>query len=191
MPLAVVHMETGNVRLIPFEGEVRYPANKSLDLAFLPNAAASVDTLKVWPMLDPEYVTMGLDVYAFGYTARGNPYPLECGYHSGSTVVVRRADKSMGGYPAVVLSLAVLEGMSGCALQTVDHPGLTRAVVGICCGNESRRILAQEVVQATSEKGEYREEVHRLVEHGLALPVQTISAFFDELGIAADAYRTG
>lgn len=180
--LGVIHMPKEKTTVFEVD-EVRFPADENLDLAFLPRAVAGVERLSVWPTLDPQHVTMAVDAYAFGYTARGNPFPVECGYHAGSVVVVRHDYEYLGGYSALALSFPVLEGMSGCPLLTSDSPGLDRRLMGICCGNESQRLLAHEVVQATRGDGEYREEIHRVVEQGLALPIDVITSFLAEVGV--------
>jgi hypothetical protein len=146
--LGIIHFPENGEANIRWVERVHYPADKNLDLAFLPQAAAGVDGLVVWPTADPQGVVMAIDAYAFGYTARGNPFPVECGYHAGSVVAVRPDYEYLGAYKAVALSFPVLEGMSGCPLLTSETPDLSRRLIGVCCANESQRVLAHEIVQA-------------------------------------------
>lgn len=163
--------------------EVLYPADDKLDLAYLPGVASVIESRVSWPAGDQSWILMGIEAHAFGYTARGNPFPVEIGYHPGSVVVRRNSDPNLGGYPSVVLSFSVLEGMSGSPLLSADSPDLSRQVIGICCGNESHRIVAREVVSTEVDGREIREQVQRLVEQGLALPLWTICEFLREIGV--------
>jgi hypothetical protein len=143
--------------------EVVYPDDETLDLAYLPGAASMIESRVAWPLGDQSWILMGIEAHTFGYTARGNPFPVEIGYHSGSVVVRRHSDPNLGGYPSIVLGFSVLEGMSGSPLLSADSPDLTRRVIGICCGNESHRIVAKEVVSTEVDGREVREQVQRLV----------------------------
>ncbi len=183
--LAVLHFDNrgGKRESLILVDEVLYPADEKLDLAYLPRAASVIESRVAWPVGEQSWILMGIEAHAFGYTARGNPFPVEIGYHSGSLVVRRHSDPNLGGHPSIVVSFSVLEGMSGSPLLSADSPDLTRQVIGICCGNESHRIVAREVVSTEIDGREVREQVQRLVEQGLVLPLWTILGFLQEIGV--------
>jgi hypothetical protein len=184
--LAVLHFDNSRgprkTALIVVD-EILYPADEKLDLAYIPGAASVIESRVFWPVGDQSWILMGIEAHTFGYTARGNPFPVEIGYHSGSVVVRRHSDPNLGGYPSIALSFSVLEGMSGSPLLSADSPDLGRQIIGICCGNESHRIIAREVVSTEIDGREVREQVQRLVEQGLALPLWTIFDFLREIGV--------
>lgn len=183
--LAVLHFDNrGEARqALILVDEVLFSADRDLDLAYLPRAAGVIENRVTWPLADQSWVLMGIGAHAFGYTARGNPFPIEIGFHSGSVVVRRNSDPNLGHYPSVVVDFSVLEGMSGSPLASADSPDLNRRIIGICCGNESHRIVAREVVSTEIDGTEVREQVQRLVEQGLALPIWIISEFLQEMGV--------
>ena len=183
--LAVLHADNaeGKRESIIFPEEVLFPADDGLDLAYLPGAASVIESRVTWPMGEQSWILMGIEAHAFGFTARGNPFPVEIGYHSGSVVVRRHSDPNLGGFPSIVLNFPVLEGMSGSPLLSAESPDLSRRVIGICCGNESHRIVAREVVSTEVDGREVREQVQRLVEQGLGLPLWTVLDFLQEIGV--------
>lgn len=183
--LAVLHVDNAGERreslIIP--EEVLFPDDDGLDLAYLPKAANVIKSRVAWPLGEQSWILMSIEAHTFGYTAGGNPFPVEVGYHSGSVVARRNSDPNLGGFPSLVLSFPVLEGMSGSPLLSAESPNLSRRVIGICCGNESHRIVAREVVSTEIDGREVREQVQRLVEQGLALPLWTILDFLQEIGV--------
>ena len=60
----VVHDEELN-RVVAIE-ECRYPKHSSIDIAFIPNALKR-EKREFFPILSPESIVMGMDVYSFGY----------------------------------------------------------------------------------------------------------------------------
>jgi hypothetical protein len=186
--LAVLHFDNRREtrQALVLVDEVLFPADEKLDSAYLPSAVSVIKNRVLWPRGDQSWILMGIEAHAFGYTARGNPLPIEIGYHAGSVVVRRHSDPNLGGYPSIVLGFSVLEGMSGCPLASADSPDLTRRIIGICCGNESQRIVASEVVSTDIGGRQVREQIQRLVEQGLALPIWTISEFLREIGVETE-----
>jgi hypothetical protein len=183
--LAVLHIDNAGERRksLIFPEEVLFPADDGLDLAYLPKAASVIESRVTWPVGEQSWILMGIEAHTFGYTARGNPFPIEIGYHSGAVVARRNSDPNLGGFPSLVLNFPVLEGMSGSPLLSAESPDLSRRVIGICCGNESHRIIAREIVSTEIDGREVREQVQRLVEQGLGLPLWTIMDFLQEISV--------
>lgn len=183
--LAVLHADnSGETReSLIFPEEVLFPADEGLDLAYLPKPASVIESRVTWPMGEQSWILMGIEAHAFGYTARGNPFPVGIGYHAGSVVARRNSDPNLGGFPSLVLNFPILEGMPGSPLLSAESPDLSRRVIGICCGNENQRIVAREVVSTEVDGREVRDQVQRLVEQGLRLPLWAILDFLQEIGV--------
>jgi hypothetical protein len=172
IPLGVVDL--AHNRVIPISG-VRFPADKSVDLALLPSAIGPRPSYL--PLLSPGALLVGTDVNAYGMYSLGmNGWEnITDGYFAGHVVGFRKDGNIMS------LSFPIIEGLSGSPVKTF-HNG-TKAV-GIALGSESQRILASEVLEYRDESREVHETVHRLVEFGLAYRVETILRFCIEAGVA-------
>ena len=161
-------------RMVPIE-EVRYPQRSGLDMAFIPDALQR-SKAELFPILSPERVVMGEDVYSFGYFRAGAA--VDVGYFKGNIVNFSNA----GGLPELQrmsVSYAVLEGLSGSPVLTY-HNG--PKVVGLCYGNTQSRILASEVIEYQDERLTLKETVNRIVELGQAYHVRVVTKFLEEVG---------
>jgi hypothetical protein len=159
-------------------GVVQTPADQDLDLAFLPNALNDETHADFLPIIEPELAHGGVDVRAYGFYPYGNPFPIEGGMYSGDVVAHRYKSEAVGSYPALVLPFAVLEGMSGSPLTTY-HNGMK--VTGVCCGNETHRIVADEILDIEEGDTRYKELTQRVVERGLALHASALIEFLEEV----------
>ena len=161
-------------RMVPVE-EVRYPQHSSLDMAFIPNALQR-SKAELFPILSPEHVVMGEDVYSFGYFKAGPA--VDVGYFKGNIVNFSNA----GGFPelpSMSVSYAILEGLSGSPVLTYHHGP---KVVGLCYGNTQSHILASEVIEYQDERLTLKETINRIVELGQAYHVRVITKFLQEVG---------
>jgi hypothetical protein len=142
--------------------DIRLPSEPDLDLAFLPYALQR-DKKEFFPLLTPQQLTMGEDIYSFGYFAIGGSGVgnVERGYFGGRIVniVSDRADRA-----TITLPFPVLEGLSGSPILTY-HNG--PKVVGMAIGSRSSRILAAEIVDVEEGDVRLREITNRIVEFGV------------------------
>jgi len=155
-----------------------YPNNKSVDLAYLPNALSRPKT-EFFPILSPNDLKIGEGVYTFGYFAiGGDSRSIEQGYFAGKIVNFFNYEKSNAS-ASFTLPYAILEGMSGSPVLTY-HSG--PKVVGICIGNRNSRILASEIVEYKDDRREFKESVNRIVEFGVAHHCAAIAVFLSQVG---------
>ncbi len=130
-------------RMVPID-DVLYPRRSGLDVAFIPNA---LDRPKkdFFPVLSPDLIIMGLDVYSVGFFVMGaTPAPA---YFKGNIVNFAQSGVYTGGKPGstgMSLSYAVIEGLSGSPVITY-HNG--PKVVGLCHGSLQSRIAAAEILE--------------------------------------------
>lgn len=173
--LAVHHNLTGWKLHI---AEVRTSAHKNLDLAYLPSALGKTPTSFI-PILPPPAALVGTPVYSYGFfKPAGANQEVEQGFFSG-TVVNLLNDPGAHDFWTLTLPYPVIEGMSGSAVITnVNGPKL----VGVAYGNQGSRILASEVLEYEDEKTKVREEIHRIVEFGLAYHCDAVLRFLQEVG---------
>lgn len=156
-----------------------YPANKAIDLAYLPTALGRAKA-DFFPILTPTVLTIGFDIYTFGFFAIGGAAStIEAGYFAGKIVNFFNPDVSPAG-ASITLPFPVIEGMSGSPVLTY-HNG--PKLVGIAIGNRSSRILASEVVEYKDERIEFRESVNRIVEYGVAYHCTVIAQFLANAGV--------
>jgi hypothetical protein len=159
--------------------QIMYPSQSELDLAFLPNALES-NKKEYFPMLNPPRLTIGEEVYSFGFYAFGGQHErLVQGYFSGRIVNIYQDTDKLKAH-IVVLPYPVIEGMSGSPVLTY-HNG--PKVVGICCGSQQQRIVASEVLEYRDTEHEYKETVNRVVEFGLAYHSDCIIDFLNSISV--------
>lgn len=167
--VAIFDNETGN--LVPVNlNTCILPTNREHDLAFIPNALKRPKP-EFFPFLPPCQITIGEDVYSYGYflsssseLQAGNSTSLNQGYFKGNIVNFSSSPKTPGS-AAISLSYAVVEGLSGSPVLTY-HNG--PKVVGVCYGNVQSRVLASEVLEYRDKTVEYKETINRIVEFGRA-----------------------
>ena len=173
-------------RMVPVE-EVRYPRRSGLDIAFIPNALARPKR-EFFPILSPDPIVMGLDVYSAGFfVAGGKP---DVGYFKGNIVNFTRSE----GKPRIVgmcLSYPVIEGLSGCPVLTY-HNG--PKVVGLCYGSVQSRIVASEILEYQDERRTLQERITRILELGQAHHASVLVEFLEEAGaqgyvVSSDSVR--
>jgi hypothetical protein len=166
---------------------VLYPDDESLDLAFIPGAIRRTGVEQL-TLLKPSEASLGEEVKAFGYILDegfGGEQPLDVLAQVGHIVSVRpRGSRVMkSGYPSWGLSFPVVEGLSGSPLVT-DHGRLL--LIGLCYGSEQQRIAAHEATVVEGSGTTLREEIHRIIEFGLAFQVTVLEAFLQS--VAAGEY---
>ena len=160
-------------QLIPIS-DFKVPTHPEFDVAFIPNALQR-EKSEFFPLLSPHLVTMGEDVYSFGYYLSGKN--LYMGYFKGNIVNFLNSDRT----PASVsmsLSYAVIEGLSGSPVLTY-HNG--PKLVGLCWGNIQTRVVAHEVMEFEDEKEKFQETINRIVELGQAHHAEALIKFLDEV----------
>lgn len=147
-------------------------ANPHADLALLPNALGRPKA-EFLPVLNPQILHVGEDVYSYGYFAIGGVAgALETGYFAGKIVNFHQLEHQS----AVMMTLpyAVIEGLSGSPVLTY-HNG--PKVVGVATGNRSTRILAAETLDYKDGEVDFRETINRIVEFGTAMHCAAIVNF--------------
>ncbi len=152
------------------------PTDSRYDIAFIPNALQR-EKSEFFPLLSPRLITMGENVYSFGYYVSENN--LHMGYFKGNIVNFLNSEK-MPGSGLMSLSYAVIEGLSGSPVLTF-HNG--PKLVGMCCGNSQSRIVAHEVMEFKDEKAEFRETINRIVELGQAHHATALITFLESIGV--------
>ena len=155
-------------------GDIKYPSLPDLDIAFIPNALKRRKR-EFFPVLSPEAVILGTDVYSVGFFVSGER--PEVGYFKGNIVSL---GQSIGrqGLTSVSLSYPVIEGLSGSPVLTY-HNG--PKVVGLCHGSVQSRISPREILEYEDEKVTFKETVTRIVELGLAHHASVIIDFLREV----------
>ena len=170
----VVVIDAEMNRAIPVD-EIKYPLRPDFDVAFIPNAFRRPKR-HFFPILPPQLILMGEDVYSFGfYVADGNANP---GYFKGNIVNLKQFKESPG-LAGMSLSYAVIEGLSGSPVLTY-HNG--PKVLGLCHGSVQSRIAPREILEYQDERLELRETVTRIVELGQAYHASALIRFLDEVG---------
>jgi len=149
------------------------PADPDVDMAFLPNAFGRPKA-EFFPILSPQELKIGEDVYSFGFFSIGGGLAnIEQGYFGGKIINFfrheHRADQA-----SLMLPFPILEGMSGSPVLTY-HNG--PKLVGLAIGNRSSRILASEILEYKEDKTEFKETVNRIVEFGVAYHPAAIVQF--------------
>ncbi len=168
--LGVYDNELGIYRALSREPVVY--ANPYADLAFLPNALGRPKA-EFFPVLTPQILKVGEDVYSYGYfSIGGGRGEVESGYFAGKIVNFHQLEHQQ----AVMMTLpyAVIEGLSGSPVLTY-HNG--PKVVGLATGNRSSRILAAETLDYKDGAIEFRETINRIVEFGTAMHCAAIVNF--------------
>lgn len=155
-----------------------------LDLAVIPRAfGKETETDDFFPILAPERLLIGLDVYTSGYFATdGQLDRLRLGYFKGALVSREAGSMAVKETPhqRLVLPYPVIEGLSGSPVLTY-HNGVK--VVGVCFGNEQLRIQAFETTHFEGDV-RVREETSRIVEFGLAYPGDLLTAWLMDAGFS-------
>ena len=180
--LATYDNEKHNLVLINTE-EIIVPSSPDyLDLAFVPNALKR-DKAEFFPLLEPASITIGENVYSFGYfRSEGSDLAGavagtgEHGYFKGNIVNFSRSRVTPGS-TALSLSYPIVEGLSGSPVLTY-HNG--PKVVGMCYGNVQSRVTARETIEYKDQETEYKETVARIVEFGRAHHAAGIVKFLTE-----------
>ncbi|MYC97311.1 MAG: trypsin-like peptidase domain-containing protein [Caldilineaceae bacterium SB0661_bin_32] len=169
--LAVIDNERGQI--VPIQ---KYDFSKQydLDMAFIPNAFQRKKA-EFFPILSPDRILMGEDVYSVGYYMTGiNP---KAGYFKGNIV-----NFSAFQHPAESLSLSypVIEGLSGSPVLTY-HNG--PKVVGLCYGSVQSRVVASEIVEYQDDRVKHQETVNRIVELGQAYHANALISFLRDISV--------
>ena len=162
-------------RFVPIS-DFKVPTHPEFDVAFIPNALQR-EKPEFFPLLSPHLITMGEDIYSFGYYLSGRN--LHMGYFTGNIVNFLKSDRT----PASVsmsLSYAVIEGLSGSPVLTY-HNG--PKLVGLCWGNIQTRVVAHEVLEFRDEKEKFQETINRIVELGQAHHVEALMKFLQEIDV--------
>jgi hypothetical protein len=162
-------------RLMPIS-DFKVPAQPKFDIAFIPNALQR-EKSEFFPLLSPRLITMGEDVYSFGYYLSENN--LHTGCFKGHIVNCLNSDRTPGSF-SISLSYAVIEGLSGSPVLTY-HNG--PKLVGMCWGNIQTRIVAREVMEFEDEKEKFRETINRIVELGQAHHAEGLIKFLQEIDV--------
>ena len=154
--------------------EIKYPQTPDLDIAFIPNAI-SRPKKEFFPILSPELIVMGENVYSVGFYVAGEK--TEVGYFKGNIVNFSQSEGSPG-FTRMSLSYAVIEGLSGSPVLTY-HNG--PKVVGLCYGSVQSRIAPREILEYKDERVTLQETVTRIVEMGLAHHASALVGFLEEV----------
>ena len=155
--------------------EIKYPLRPDFDIALIPNAFRRPKK-HFFPILSPQDILMGEDVYSFGfYVAEGR---IHAGYFKGNIVNLTQF-KETPGLAGMSLSYAVIEGLSGSPVLTY-HNG--PKVLGLCYGSVQSRIAPREILEYQDERLELRETVPRIVELGQAYHASALVRFLEEVG---------
>ena len=156
-----------------------FPKDSNVDIAFVPNALGRHKS-EYFPLLSPQTLKIGEDVYSFGFFAiGGDSRAVEQGYFAGRIINFFNHEKSVA-QASFTLPYAVLEGMSGCPVLTY-HNG--PKVVGIAIGNRSSRILASEIIEYEDDRRHFKESVNRIVEFGVGHHCAAIANFLREAAV--------
>jgi Trypsin-like peptidase domain len=156
-----------------------YPGDSNVDIAFIPNALDRQKS-EYFPLLTPQALNIGEDVYSFGFFAiGGDSRAVEQGYFAGKIVNFFNHERSVT-QASFTLPYAVLEGMSGSPVLTY-HNG--PKVMGIAIGNRSSRILASEIIEYKDNRREFKESVNRIVEFGVGHHCAAIVSFLREAAV--------
>jgi hypothetical protein len=173
-------------RLFPVRrGET--PDWPDLDLAVIPRAFGDEPTGDYFPMLDPDRLEIGEDIFTWGYYAT-NPRHLDRvrhGFFRGSLVSLEPGSAAVKetAYERLVLPFPVIEGLSGSPVLTY-HNGVK--VVGVCFASEAHRVQAYEVTEVKEGNIKRREELRRIVEFGLAYPPRLLIDWLQDAGFAPE-----
>ena len=162
-------------RLVPIS-DFKVPTDPKFDVAFIPDALQR-EKAEYFPLLSPALITMGEDVYSFGYYLSGNN--LHMGYFKGNIVNFLKSGRTPGS-DSMSLSYAVIEGLSGSSVLTY-HNG--PKLVGMCSGNRQSRIVAHEVMEFEDEREKFRETINRIVELGKAHHADALINFLQEIDV--------
>ena len=174
--LLFVHDNEQAQNVVIEQSNIVYPAHKSLDIAYLPDALQRTKP-EFLPMLTPSKITMGEDVYSMGYYLEGGGITPTPGYFGG-TIVNPAVWK---GHGIIRVSYPLLEGFSGTPVLTY-HNGTK--LVGIGFGNVQSRIVAAQTLDYKDETRTVSETINRITEFGQAYHTETIINFAEEASIA-------
>ena len=148
--------------------------NPNIDAAFIPNALQRKKS-EFFPLISPNLIKIGEDVYSFGYYLSGNN--PDRGYFKGN--IVNFSDLREGqNFVSISLSYAVIEGLSGSPVLTY-HNG--PKLVGMCYGNIQARVVASEIMEFNDRKEQFRETINRIVELGQAHHARALVIFLQEI----------
>jgi hypothetical protein len=158
-----------------------------LDLAVIPSAFGDEPTGDYFPVLDPDRLQIGDDVFTWGYYAT-DPRQLNRirdGFFRGSLVSLEPGSAAVKEtpYERLVLPYPVIEGLSGSPVLTY-HNGAK--VVGVCFASEALGVQAYEVTEVREGGIERREELRRIVEFGLAYPPGLLIDWLQDAGFAPE-----
>ena len=162
-------------RMVPIdETSIRY--TRVWDISFIPDALGRPKK-EFFPILCPDRILMGLDVYSVGYyKTRTN---IDVGYFKGHIVNFPRSDSTLD-LTVVSLAYPVIEGLSGCPVLTYHHGP---KVAGLCYGNIQSRVLASEVLDYQDDQLQLKETINRIVELGQAYHACVLIKFLEEVGV--------
>ena len=169
--LVVVDQELDQVFSIE---EIKYPRHSDLDIAFIPNAFERPKR-EFFPILSPELIIMGEDVYSVGFYVSGGG--VNVGHFKGNIINFGQADGASE-FTLMSLSYAVIEGLSGSPVLTYYNGP---KVVGLCHSSVQSRIAAREIVEYQDERRIIQETITRIVELGQAYHANVMIEFLKEV----------
>ena len=163
-----------------FWDDTLFSSDDGLDLAFVPNALGHSKE-EFFPILTPEILRTGSDVYTFGFfQPTGGDGTATQAYLSGAVVNMFSVDADRGIH-SLLLPYAIIEGMSGSPVLTYYYGP---KVVGLATGNRTQRVVAHEVMDYKDTQREYKETINRVIEFGVAYHAATLVNFLQEIGIS-------
>jgi hypothetical protein len=164
-------------RIIAKDIKPQYWNSTTIDLAYL-HAPETSKVQTYLHILDPSKVSIGDNVYTFGYYAIGKKIDdLTPAYLKGNVVNIHRKYQK-DSWQCMLLSYAIIEGMSGSPVL-IYHNGVK--VVGVCIGSDSQRVIARELVEYKEPNKEYKESINRIVEFGVAYHPITLISFLQQI----------
>lgn len=153
-------------------------SDPTFDVCYLPDALKRTAD-EFFPILPPDRILMGDDVYSFGpFLADGSRTSTQHGYFKGNIVSVNQSSSRTK--PTLTLSYPIIEGLSGCPVLTY-HNG--PKVLGLAFGSISSRVTASEILEYEDADIKLRETVLRIIEFGLAYGSDSLLQFDEELAI--------
>lgn len=171
-------LDNGKGRRLIEVQERAYSSDPTFDICFLPDALGR-EADEYFPILPPDEIRMGKDVYSFGsFVSDGSMTSTQEGYFKGNIVSVNQPSARTA--PALTLSYPIIEGLSGSPVLTY-HNG--PKIVGLAFGSISSRVTASEVLEYEDDRVRLRETVLRVIEFGLAYGSDALMRLDSELGI--------
>jgi hypothetical protein len=152
-------------------------SSTAVDLALLVDAIPG--KAEFFPILFPNKIHIGEEVYSFGYYSRHGTTEVTRGYFAGRIANIEETSR-FAAQPILTLPYPIIEGLSGSPVLTY-HNG--PKLLGVCIGSESHRVLAAEVSDVTDGALRFKETIHRITEFGIAYHAAAVIRFLAETGL--------